>query len=193
MTFFLIHAHILSDATRQIHDIPDGILTGQVAHWKDMEKLINDYSANVRVPTRKWSDLYNNVIRSLAKLKGTNSNLKIDLLLGRYATKAESYIADRDVLYSFQEAFKSSLLAHDLQTSRDRAFAQGRITGNILLELGDQQLTSEVSSTIEGSNTNGEDLEADQEEDTAGIANGCCYLHHRRLLYMHHLILDVCL
>lgn len=164
-------AHILSDATRQIHDIPDGILTGQIAHWKDMEKLVNDYFANVRVPTRKWSNLYNNVKRSLAKLKGTNSKLKIDLLLSRYATKVESYIADQDVLHSFQEAFKSSLLAHDLQTSRDRALAQGRITGNILSELGAQQLASEVNSTIEGSDANSKDLEADQEDDIAGIAN----------------------
>lgn len=158
-------AHILNDATRQIHNIPEGILKGEVAHWKDMEKLVHDYFENVQVPTRNWQELYNSVKRSLAKLKGSNSNVKSDLLLSRYASKVESYIADRDVINKFQEAFRSSLLAHDLQTSRERALVQGRVTGNVLSELGAQQLAHEVSNMIGTPDANIDVVEADQNDD----------------------------
>ncbi|KAI9363127.1 hypothetical protein BD770DRAFT_380851 [Pilaira anomala] len=155
----------LSDATRRTHNIPDGILKGKVAHWKNMEKLVRDYFENVQVPTRKWQNLYYSVKRSLPKLKESSSNRKFDVILSRYASKSESYIAGQDVIYNFQDAFRSSLLAHDLKTSRDRALSQGRITGNVLSELGAQELANEVNNMMGTQDANIDVLEADQNDD----------------------------
>ncbi|GAN11535.1 hypothetical protein MAM1_0668d11100 [Mucor ambiguus] len=154
-------AHTLNNATREAHNIPEGVLAGEVAHWKDMEKLVSDYFSNVRNPTRRWSDLYNSVKRSLMNLKDCSSNLKVDLLLARYASKVDSYIADPDVKQNFQDEFKSSLLAHDLAISRDRALAQGRVTGNILSELGAQQLASEAGTMMETPQDDESDVNSD--------------------------------
>lgn len=160
--------HVLSDAARQTYNIPDGILKGEVARWKNMTELVRDYFENVQVPTRNWQDLYKSVKRSLAKLKESKSNQKFDVLLSRYASKVESYIAGQDAVYNFQEAFKLSLLAHDLKTSRDRALAQGRVTGNILSELGAQQLAHEAN-TMGTQDANIDVLEADQNDDVLEV------------------------
>lgn len=77
----------------------------------------------------------------------------------------ESYLCSEDVVYRFKETFSEALLNHNIEASRKRTLAQGKVTGNILSQLGAHQLAVEANNTIVNQNGDTNVLEAEQNDD----------------------------
>lgn len=77
----------------------------------------------------------------------------------------ESYLCSEDVVYRFKETFSEALLNHNIEASRKRTLAQGKVTRNILSQLGAHQLAVEANNAIVNQNGDTNVLEAEQNDD----------------------------